>query len=87
MGLGGSELDTKIVKPPGAASSIFRAYKVNNIVEDALDPWVARSSTIVLLAMLDKRYMVLYEKRYQVADSSQYWEMIDNANMILCFLK
>ena len=82
---GGSEFETKIVKPPGAASSIFRAYKVSNIVADALDPWVARLSTTVLLAMQDKRHMVLYEKRYQVAASSQYWEMIDNANTIFMF--
>ena len=50
------------VSSSDAENRIFRANTVNTMTADALAPWVARTSTAMILTMHDKRVFVIYGK-------------------------
>ena len=54
---------------------------------DAPTPCVTRPSATVALAMQDKQVLVFHGERFQLHVPSQCWEMIENANTFLYFLK
>ena len=56
---------------------------VNTIAADGLAPWVARPSAAMVLNMQDKQVLVFHEEGFQLPVSSQWWEIIENANMYL----
>ena len=48
---------------------------------DALAPYITRTSEAMLLSMHDQWVHVFYEERFQTPAPSNFWEMIENANI------
>ena len=61
-------------------------YWVNAMVADALAPCVTRTSATMVLTMKDKCVHVIHKEGFQVPAASQWWEMIENANIFYVFL-
>ena len=54
---------------------------------DALAPCVPGTSAVMVLIMHDKQVLVFHEDGFYLSVSSECHEMIDNANIFLCFKK
>ena len=54
---------------------------------DALAPCVTMSWVAMIFAMTDKWVLAFHEEEFQIAAPSQFWEITENANIFLCFVK
>ena len=61
--------------------------QVNTTADDVLVPCISSSSAAMLLTMEDEQVLIFYKEGFQPTAPSQCWEMVQNANIFLCFLK
>ena len=81
------------IKPFGVENRILWS-QVNTMVADTLAPWVTMTSAD-MVSNNDNQILVFYSEEFQLPDneefyspvSFQYWEIIENANIFLYFLK
>ena len=69
--------------PPDAEAEIFWEIQVNAMAVDALAPCIPISSSAMVLAMLNKQFLVFYKGLFQLPLQIESWESVEN--VILCF--
>ena len=64
---------------------IFQGNCADTMVDDALAPWVDRTSAIMLLNVTNALFF--YGEWFLLPMASHYWKNIENASILLCSLK
>ena len=66
---------------------IFRENYVNTITANALAPWVARASTVMILILKDVRVHIVPKEEFPLNVPFSFLEMKENISTLLYFLE